>query len=88
MNKEQLLQRLKESGVYSGSYSICDGTADEAYVISDEGYGKWAVFYSERGQRNRESTFQSESDACEELFKRIMADPTTRKHPENENAQK
>ena len=78
MNRQELLLRLKEAKINPNSYSLEGGSTGEEYVLSDEGYGKWAVYYSERGERNDEKIFRSESEACEELYRWIMNDPTTR----------
>ena len=78
MNRIELLEKLKEARINPNTYSLEGGSSGEEYVLSDEGYGTWAVFYSERGFRRNEKKFRSESEACEDLHKRIMSDPTTR----------
>jgi hypothetical protein len=78
VNRSELLQQLKEAKINPNTYSLEGGSPSETYVLSDEGYGKWAVYYSERGERNGEKIFRSESEACEELYRWIMKDPTTR----------
>lgn len=81
MNRQELLLRLKEAEINPNSFCLEGGSPGDRYVLSDEGYGKWAVYYSERGERNDEKVFKSESDACAELYNWIMADPTTRWFP-------
>ena len=81
MNKSELLQGLKDLKINPDAYAVTGGSPSETYVLSDEGYGKWAVYYSERGGRNNEMLFQSESAACDELYRRVTSDPSTRWHP-------
>jgi hypothetical protein len=78
MNKAELLQRLREAKINPHAYCLEGGSPGDTYVLSDEGYGKWAVYYSERGERNDEKIFRSESEACEDLYRWIMGDPSTR----------
>jgi hypothetical protein len=78
VNRSELLQKLKEAKVNPNTYSLEGGSSGEEYVLSDEGYGKWAIYYSERGLRRDEKIFRSEPEACEELYRWIMEDPTTR----------
>ena len=78
MNKAELLQRLQEAKINPHAYCLEGGSPGDSYVLSDEGYGKWAVYYSERGERNNEKIFRSESEAYDELHRRVMKDLTTR----------
>jgi hypothetical protein len=50
----------------------------EVYVL-ERSAGGWAVFYSERGNRNDERWFPAEGQALEALKAWLLRDPTTRK---------
>ena len=76
MNCDELRAVLQQRGIRERSYSL-EGADDERYCIERSAAG-WAVYYSERGNRNDERWFRSKDEACEELLNRILADPTTR----------
>lgn len=76
MNVVDLKVKLTELGVHPDSYSLIGSTRNECYVLSQEGYGKWSVFYSERGQQSCLQIFASEDEACRELLRRLGGDPT------------
>lgn len=82
MNRDELRRQLDEAKVNPHSYSLDGGLPSESYVISDDGYGVWAVYYSERGIRSSEIKFNSESGACEEMKRRLLADSSTRWWPQ------
>lgn len=46
---------------------------NEAYCIRINSESKWEVYYSERGNKNDLKEFNSESDACNDLLRRIKA---------------
>jgi hypothetical protein len=79
MNKEELRTELKDRGIRERSYSLEGGSPDERYVL-ERSRGGWSVFYSERGNRNDERWFATEDEACAEILRQILADPTTRVH--------
>lgn len=82
MNRVDLEARLKEQKINPRSYSLNGGLPSETYVLSDEGNGKWSVYYSERGERSSERLFKSEADACEDLFRRLISDPLAKWWPD------
>jgi hypothetical protein len=51
---------------------------DQAYCLVASG-GEWVVYYSERGHRNSAQSFSNESDACEELLRRVLGDGVVRR---------
>lgn len=81
MNRDDLRRQLDELKVNPNSYSLDGGCPSESYVLSDEGNGVWSVYYSERGNRSSEIKFNSESDACVELKRRLLSDSSSRWWP-------
>jgi len=76
MNKFELIKKLKEKRIRDSAYSLEGGLPGDKYVLSDDGYGTWSVYYSERGERLDEKKFTSESEACFYLLERLLKDPT------------
>lgn len=65
----ELREELLHQTAPTLAYSTCrDGNADETYCLVVEADG-WRVHYSERGARNFERIFESESAACLELMR-------------------
>lgn len=77
MNTEELQAVLEARGIRARSYSLGSGDQNERYCL-ERSRGGWAVFYSERGERNDERWFEAEDAACDYLLQIIMEDPTTR----------
>lgn len=75
------LQRRKAPGF---AYSI-GRDENETYCLVQEPDG-WHVYYSERGNRNEEAVFASESAACEELLRWVLNDRTVREWMDEHNA--
>lgn len=63
MNLAKLSEALDAAKIDGGSYAINDPFADECYTIIGN-YGRWSVYYAERGLRTGERTFDSEDEAC------------------------
>jgi len=80
MNREQLKQELDANGVEPEAYYFGSGLPNEKYVLAQETTGKWSVYFSERGARAGNRTFDSENEACIYFLERILRDSTTRKH--------
>ena len=74
MNKDKLRIKLIEEKISQDAYSLEDDRT-ETYCL-DSSYGKWSVYYSERGLRTNEKHFESESEACEYLLSELMEDET------------
>ena len=68
---------LVKRRIRRGSYSL-DGRDQADRYCLEPSDGGWAVFFAERGERNDESWFESEDEACDDLLRRILEDPTTR----------
>lgn len=78
MDRKRLRQLAEREGIEDDSYSLDGGLPSERYVLEIT-EGGWNVYYSERGLRTAQRHFQTESEACEYLFEKLLADRTTRK---------
>lgn len=68
MNREELKHKLDELSVYPGFYSL-EGELLPDRIVLYHNYAKWEVFYfDERGNRDKEKVFPSESDACNYIY--------------------
>jgi hypothetical protein len=68
MNSVDLKKKLDALNVYPGFYSL-DGQLLPDRIVLYHNYTKWEVFYfDERGNRDKEKIFFSESDACEYIY--------------------
>lgn len=72
MDRSELRAALEAADAPRRWFSI-DSERNEAICLVQEA-GKWKVFYSERGKRNDESTFDTESSACCHLLQLILQD--------------
>ena len=78
MTTTELHARLIAEDCNPRCYCLPDDPNDgECYVLSKDGE-KWYVFYSEHGNRNCETVWHTESDACEEFLRVMLKYPTTR----------
>lgn len=69
MNKEELKIKLDLLGVKPTQYSL-KGELEPDRVILFHNYNEWQVFYlDERGGRNDQKSFSSESEACLYIYK-------------------
>jgi len=76
MNKEELKRVLDSEGFNSRVYSLDGGLSNDTLCLSNEG-GRWGVYYTERGIRFSEEWFDSESDACQCLLRRLRDLPAS-----------
>jgi len=73
MNRKKLKQKLDELGVRDTSYSLVGDLLPGRMVLYNS-YHEWQVFlFDERGNRDQEKNFTSESEACEYLLKRLKS---------------
>ncbi len=79
MNREELKRQLEANGVDPEAYYFGSGFPNEKYVLAQELSGKWSVYFSERGERAGDRSFDSENEACSFFLERILRDPTTRR---------
>ena len=70
-------KKLDILGVNVNTYSLCDEIGNEQYCLTNEGQ-RWQCFYSERGQKTGEKTFDNEGEACLYFYTILEADPTVR----------
>jgi hypothetical protein len=52
------------------SYCLDDGYSNEALCLHNN-YGKWSIYYSEKGLRTDEKFYNNEDDACKEFLVQI-----------------
>lgn len=78
VNRSELVEAAHREGILDTAYSFEGGPSDEKYVLELE-EGGWCLYFSERGGRVDEVHFDNEHEACDELFMRLVADPTTRR---------
>jgi hypothetical protein len=77
VTRDELVSAADRERIRPSSYSLNGGLPPEKYVLAVEN-GHWAVYYSERGERRDEMTFDSEQEACDQLFLWLVEDRTTR----------
>ncbi|THV42996.1 hypothetical protein [Glycomyces buryatensis] len=75
MNKQELKAALESAGVDEDAYWLEGGRPNEAYTLERRDNG-WAVYYSEKGNRNDEVVFDTEDEACCELLNWVLNDDT------------
>lgn len=72
MSIASLESELRRRGVSSTAFSL-GANKDEAYCLIAVP-GGWAVYYSERGNRNDERSHEFEDSACRDLLDRVLSD--------------
>lgn len=77
MDLKKLKTKLDKENISSDAYSLVGGQPWDKYCI-EENYGKWFVYYSERGIRFQEKLFYNEDDACQHLYNLLIKDPANR----------
>ena len=81
MNLTELKSALDAAGIAEHAYFLAIHDPGEVYRIApiNDLLGEgWEVYYSERGNKNDLLIFRSESEACADLLRRVLGDPTTR----------
>lgn len=78
VTQREFLVWAEAAGIDPQVYRLSSSAVSEVYVV-ERSSGGWAVFYSERGNRNSEMWHATESQALEDLKSRLDRDPTTRK---------
>ena len=71
----KLIRGLEAAGVRSSAYSV-SGAEDLALCLENLN-GKWQVFYFEKGEKNYNRIFSSESDACNYMYNELIGDKTS-----------
>jgi hypothetical protein len=77
MTRDEFVRAADREGIRRSSYSLEGGLPPEKYVLNEED-GRWAVYYSERGERRDQLILDSEEEAYDQLFLWLVEDPTTR----------
>jgi hypothetical protein len=76
MTRAELGIRLAERGITPAAYSLDGGLPSEKYVL-EQRINDWAVYYSEKGQKTGERTFDGEEAACHYILDLLTNDPST-----------
>ena len=77
MTIADLRAELERRNIPTFAYSI-GRDENETFCLVSEPDG-WHVYYSERGHRNLETVFSSESAACDELLRLVTNDGAVRR---------
>lgn len=73
MNIKLLKERLEREKVSKSLYNLNGGIGlNDRLVIEKTKEGRWSVFYTEKGCVFDTKEFNTESEACDELLKRIL----------------
>lgn len=75
MNRDELQAALRERKINPLAYSLDGGLPNEKYTLEHAG-SQWSVYYSERGQKTGERTFDSEDEACRHFLSLLGSDPS------------
>jgi hypothetical protein len=77
MMRTDLESLLARERVRPDAYSLHGDVRDECLCLLPE-LGGWAVFYVERGGRTGPRHFETESEACDFMATRVLADSGNR----------
>lgn len=77
MKLNDLKHALEKANISANTYSLEGGHPFEQYCI-EENYGKWSIYYSEKGVKVNEKLFYSEDEACHYFYKLLLKDPSTK----------
>jgi hypothetical protein len=77
VTRTELERLLIQEHVRSDAYSLYGDIPDECLCLVPE-TGGWLVFYSERGGRTGGRHFETESEACDFMAMRLLADAGNR----------
>lgn len=77
MTVRKLRDKLYAEGVNPDAYSLCDGLKNDAIVL-EHVYGRWNVFYYEKGSRRPIKSFRSEGKACTYLYNLLTGEPSAK----------
>jgi len=71
MKIESIVRFINDNGYPYDLVNFEQEYPNEAYCIRQTKTEKWEVYYSEKGQKSGLVTFNSETEACEYLMKKI-----------------
>ena len=72
MEKSDLEKLLKGKGIPEDAYTLLGGIPNEKFCLENR-KNIWEVYYSERGIKTDLRQFDSESDACEYLYRKLLS---------------
>lgn len=79
MNKIELKQKLDQLKIRPDVYHIDDGLpATDEVLVLENNYGRWSIYYYERGNRSSEKQFSSEDEACDFFYRQLEKEPNAR----------
>ena len=78
MNKSEFVEAAARERIDSRAYSLDGGLVDNALCVDTSVDGSWVVYFSERGSRWDERSFDTEFDALEYMLAKLVADPSVR----------
>ncbi|MCH1939870.1 hypothetical protein [Holdemania massiliensis] len=70
MNREELSKELLKKKIPQDAYSLFGGLPNECFCLAEE--KQWEVYYSERGKKTQLRKFNSEDEACEFMYKKLI----------------
>ena len=71
MNKQELEEVLLLNKVPKDLYSLSGGLPNESYCLEKK-KSRWHVYYSERGIKTTDKHFNSESEACQFILRKLV----------------
>lgn len=72
MNKSELKRMLEQADVPQEMYNLDEcGRDDEKFCMIQYGK-KWNIFFSERGIKTTNESFETEEDACDFIYHQLI----------------
>jgi len=72
MNTVELIKKLRSKGVPDSFYNI-NGTGEiDQRMCMEYVHDKWLVYFSERGRKFDIESFDTEEQACVEIYSRLV----------------
>ena len=78
MTRDEFMAWAEVAGIDRWAYALSSTAVSDIYVL-ERSAGGWAVFYSERGNRNDERWYPAEAQALQDLKYRLERDGTARR---------
>ena len=72
MTIHKLRKILENCHVPRNYYMICEKGNNDQRICLEQNNGKWLVYYTERGVMFDQVVFETESDACYEMMRRLL----------------
>jgi len=74
MTRTELKEWLEQEKVDPKAYHLDGQPEEDTYTLRHLSDGRWAVFYTERGQEVDPKVFDGEHRACVELLYKLLRD--------------